>query len=433
MPIEAFVGIADFIVVASSVSSTSSVCVLKAAAAGTMNNQHHKNHDDETDTVTPVSQKAVGRETGTELASVRNLRPLYAGSNLYRAATFDDLTDDDTARLFDGSAFAASAATSTPTHQVQNKNNNNNNTREELVAVIDLRNTDEIQKGVQKRTHGSREFYTTTTTTSSSRHNATSRRRPIRFVSVPILQNVNRFWDATIATMEGRTQALGWFQTIFVGGALDRLAARHLEKGGLALLYQIMLQTAGDQLLRALTTILQILEEDEETQKKQQRQQQQQGSTDDDSSTYNNNTRRRPIIIFHCQKGKDRTGILAMLLQSILCEGNERGTIDKDIIESYAVSGNLLNEFPNTSNNNDDEQQQQQQASSSTIDWSYFRGSPAEAMRDTLQWIRQEYGSVNQYLDRISFDHEKRARLRHYCGVVAKIDDGARASENNKE
>ena len=318
------------------------------------------------------------------VSSIKNFRPIIPGSNLYRCAALDDLTEDDTERLLNGSAF------------FDDDDDNDENFSSDsapasinkgLAAVIDLRNNDEIEKGKSKRTKGSINLYDCLDSDSDD--------HDINLISIPILNNVNEFWEETINTMDSNERIIATLKTIFVGGALDRAAARHLEKGGLSLLYNIMIKTNASsiQLAKALDVCLQISEESNGT---------------------------RPII-FHCQKGKDRTGILAMLLQICLVgeeeEENEKD-IDADIIDAYALSGELLNEMPNT--NNEQQQQQQTKTSSSTIDWSYFRGSPSSAMHDTLSSIRLQYGSIEGYLDSISFGKEKRSRLRKYCSSSRK-------------
>ncbi|OEU16063.1 hypothetical protein FRACYDRAFT_238649 [Fragilariopsis cylindrus CCMP1102] len=319
------------------------------------------------------------------VSSIKNFRPIIPGSNLYRCATLDDLTEDDTERLLNGSAF----------FDDDDDDNDENfssafasaSIKKGLAAVIDLRNNDEIEKGKSKRTKGSINLYDCLDSDSDD--------HDINLISIPILNNVNEFWEETINTMDSNERIIATLKTIFVGGALDRAAARHLEKGGLSLLYNIMIKTNASsiQLAKALDACLQISEESNGT---------------------------RPII-FHCQKGKDRTGILAMLLQICLVGEEEENEKDKDadIIDAYALSGELLNEMPDTSN--EQQQQQQTKTSSSTIDWSYFRGSPSSAMHDTLGSIRQQYGSIEGYLDNISFGREKRSRLRKYCSSSRKL------------
>jgi len=169
-------------------------------------------------------------------------------------------------------------------------------------------------------------------------------------------------------------------QTVVVGGALDHAAARHLEQGGLPLLYAIMMKTGGQKLAMALEEILRV----------------------------SVSTNGGPVI-FHCQKGKDRTGVLAMLLQTCL-QKDVIDSSDADVVDAYALSGELLGELPGQSKGDDDSS-----SSTSTIDWSYFRGSPREAMIDTLAWVRGQYGSIEEYLDSISFGEAKRAELRKHC------------------
>jgi len=269
--------------------------------------------------------------------SVKNLRPVVPGSNLYRSATLDELTEEDAQELLSGSAL---------------------NDKGPLAMVIDLRNADEIIKGQNKRTQGSLLFYDSP---------------DVEFLTIPVLKDVDAFWDEAIATMDPGERIKATLQTAFQGGALDRAAARHLEKGGLPLLYQLMMKTGGRPLAMALEACLRA-------------------------------GRTGAPVIFHCQKGKDRTGVLAMLLQTCLQSGD-----DSLIVDAYALSGEFIGELPNQSKESDDS------SSSSTIDWSYFRGSPADAMKETLKWTREQYGSVEAYLDSLSFGEKKRQELRKCC------------------
>ncbi|VEU37733.1 unnamed protein product [Pseudo-nitzschia multistriata] len=179
--------------------------------------------------------------------------------------------------------------------------------------------------------------------------------------------------------MEPGERWMATLRTAVVGGALDKAAARHLERGGLPLLYSITMKTGGRPLAEALDACLEA------------------------SASSGGGP-----VVFHCQKGKDRTGILSMLLQE--CLG---GSTDRDMVESYALSGSNIGELPNQTRAGDGGDSSS--SSSSTIDWSYFRGSPASAMEDTLAWTRRNYGSVEGYLDSICFGEEKRAQLRKHC------------------
>ena len=98
-----------------------------------------------------------------DVESVKNLRPVVSGSNLYRSATLDDLTEEDAEKLLSGSAF---------------------DSENPLALVIDLRNADEIRKGKKVRTQGSKLFYDS---------------ESVEFLHVPVLENV----DATPSSWDG--------------------------------------------------------------------------------------------------------------------------------------------------------------------------------------------------------------------------------------
>jgi len=244
------------------------------------------------------------------LESVPNFRPVVEG-RLYRAASLDSLSVPDAQHLL-----------------------------EHPLTVIDLRNADEIHKGSTKRTEGAHLFYS-------------SLQQEQQLVHVPILENVDAFWDEAIGRMEPSARAAATLQTIFSnGGALDRAAARHLEQHGPSLLYTVLLPTAQERLVQALEACC---------------------CCDDKDNT----------VIFHCQKGKDRTGVLAMLLQHCL------GASDDEIIQAYAVSGDLLGGQDSSSSRDDNvDEKQKSVESSSMIDWSHFRGSPPSAMVKTLEWTK---------------------------------------------
>jgi rhodanese-related sulfurtransferase len=270
--------------------------------------------------------------------SVKNLRPVVPG-RLYRSATLDNLSPSDAELLLSGAALGSSRP---------------------LAAVIDLRNRDEIEKGAAERTNGSELFY------SSSQQ--------CQFLHIPLLQDVDGFWEEAINRMDTKDRFLATMSTIFQGGALDRAAARNLERGGHALLNTMIMTVGGDRIRTALQACL-------------------------------NESKRGPVI-FHCQKGKDRTGVVGMLIQTIMdC------SIDNDqaIISAYALSGECLGEEENYYT----EQNKINDGSNGMIDWSYFRGSPAKGMADTLEWTRASYGSVEGYLNQVAgFDASQLSGFR---------------------
>lgn len=245
-----------------------------------------------------------------EVSTVKNFRPVFADSpscRFFRCASLDQLSQEDADRLLQ--EFGSD------------------------LTLIDLRNRDEIKK--QTRTEGSLYLYDKV----ANQHH------------VPILKDVNAFWDEAIDRMDGPTKLKATLATITQAGALDRAAARLLEDEGLSMLYTVMLATASQPLRQTLQVCASA----------------------------------SGPVIFHCQKGKDRTGVVAMLLQS--CSSNEIS--DQEIVRQYALSGELLGETPGSSSRDDKER-----SSGTMLDWSKFRGSPSVAMEDTLEWIRQHYGSV---------------------------------------
>ncbi len=87
-------------------------------------------------------------------------------------------------------------------------------------------------------------------------------------------------------------------------------------------------------------------------------------------------------VLFHCAAGKDRTGILAMLILS--CAGVE----NEDILVDYQCSSTYVKEF--------------------TTDIS---GSNIHNMKKTLNWLEKEYGGAVAYLKTIGVSGETVQKL----------------------
>jgi len=103
-------------------------------------------------------------------------------------------------------------------------------------------------------------------------------------------------------------------------------------------------------------------------------------------------------VAFYCTAGKDRTGIItAILLQ--LC-----GVPEEDIVTDYSLSANVYAEMA-------DHKAMVGALSQRNLDPKTFLGAPPKVMRDTLQGIRVNYGTLENYLDIIGFNQEKRDRL----------------------
>ena len=106
-------------------------------------------------------------------------------------------------------------------------------------------------------------------------------------------------------------------------------------------------------------------------------------------------------VVFHCAKGKDRTGIVAALIESI-CEVPR-----SEIVAGYAASGALLggDDAPGVAD-------EPRPPSSGGVDWGRFRGSPAAAIEAALDWIDKNHGSPAAYLEACGVDAARQKQLR---------------------
>jgi protein tyrosine/serine phosphatase len=109
--------------------------------------------------------------------------------------------------------------------------------------------------------------------------------------------------------------------------------------------------------------------------------------------------RSRHPLIFHCTAGKDRTGMITAIILSLL------GVPDEDIVQDYMLSANVYAEM-------NDHKAMVGALSQRNLDPKTFLSAPPQVMRDTLESIREEYGSVEGYLDWIGFGPEKQKQLK---------------------
>jgi Tyrosine phosphatase family len=109
--------------------------------------------------------------------------------------------------------------------------------------------------------------------------------------------------------------------------------------------------------------------------------------------------RNRHPIAFHCTAGKDRTGIIAVIILA-LC-----GVPDEYIVEDYAMSANVYAEM-------NDHKAMVGALSQRSLDPKVFLGAHPQVMRDVLQNIRNEFGSVEGYCTWIGFGPEKQEKLK---------------------
>lgn len=110
----------------------------------------------------------------------------------------------------------------------------------------------------------------------------------------------------------------------------------------------------------------------------------------------------RHPIAFYCAAGKDRTGMIAAIVLS-LC-----GAETEDIVQDYTLSANVYAEM-------NDHQAMVGALSQRNLDPKTFLGAPASVMRDTLQAIQDDYGSVEGYCNWIGFGPGQQEQLRQAC------------------
>lgn len=101
-------------------------------------------------------------------------------------------------------------------------------------------------------------------------------------------------------------------------------------------------------------------------------------------------------VLLHCSIGKDRTGLLSMVCQSILGLPDEH--IIRNFNESSCIHEVALEKFEEFFHGN--------------VDAKLFAGCTNDDMRRTLAYLRTTYGSVSQYLDSAGFDASWRQRLK---------------------
>jgi len=98
-------------------------------------------------------------------------------------------------------------------------------------------------------------------------------------------------------------------------------------------------------------------------------------------------------LIFHCAIGKDRTGILSVVLLSVL------GVEDTTIVEDYSLSGPAMKNLIERMN------QEPETAEFVQSLPGYFWEATPESMALFLSTLEREYGSVGGYLEAQGAEH----------------------------
>jgi hypothetical protein len=105
-------------------------------------------------------------------------------------------------------------------------------------------------------------------------------------------------------------------------------------------------------------------------------------------------------VALHCNVGKDRAGVLAMLCVSML------GVADQDIIDDFTKSGCIRSLA----------EKRYIEIFKGQADPVRFADASPETMVHTLEYLRGKYGSIEKYLDSADFDETWRAR---FCRVAS--------------
>lgn len=104
-------------------------------------------------------------------------------------------------------------------------------------------------------------------------------------------------------------------------------------------------------------------------------------------------------VLFHCTGGKDRTGVVAVLLLALA------GVNETDIVADYAVTEDLMKEiFP---------LQVVEMESMGLVVPPYVMQSPPENMTRALAYMRKNYGTAERYLRHIGCSEKEIEGLRH--------------------
>ena len=226
-----------------------------------------------------------------------------------------------------------------------------------LGRVIDLRNEDEIGKGRANRTAAATDFYRSIAAEEL-------------LINRPLLGDITGFWGA-VAEQAPPLPVFPKIAMLWSSRPLDEALSRALEDGGLAMLYTCILASAPEEVGRAVDDVI--------------------ASAVDKGEA----------VVFHCAKGKDRTGLVAALVESVC------GVPRSEIVAGYAASGALLggDDAPGVAD-------EPRPPSSGGVDWGRFRGSPAAAIEAALDWIDKNHGSPAAYLEACGVDAARQKQLR---------------------
>ena len=233
--------------------------------------------------------------------------------------------------------------------------------RAKIRTIIDLRNSDEIEKAASEATPVSALFraaYDSGAPVGPGRL-ASEGSGVLRRIHVPLYEDVDGFFDEIEKRLSPGKKAEALMYKAFNTEKYNKVLYDEVSRGKQQLLYSAMLKSNAAVGGRALALAA---------------------------------DRREGAVLIHCAKGKDRTGVLSALLQ------HAAGDDLEDIADAYAASEALLAEdaaAPAADKN-------------AGVDWSALRGSPPEAILRTFDWIKEEYTVIDLFLESIDCGNDWR-------------------------
>mmetsp|Transcript_8425 Transcript_8425/g.20267 ORF Transcript_8425/g.20267 Transcript_8425/m.20267 type:complete len:287 (+) Transcript_8425:45-905(+) len=269
---------------------------------------------------------------------IENFRQAAGLGNVFRSASTDVLGETDISQLEGADKFVA----------------------QKPGLILDLRSKNEINEQLAQKWTAEQGIQMT----ESDSYSATEKRRTAVQITVLSMDFVDKQWfDSTELQKAAELQP----------EELEGLRIEKLNERGLFGLNQLILESGRVGLCKALMIITRRFE----------------ANADD-------------VILIECLLGKDRTGMLVMLLQS-LTEFS-----DDIIVNDYNASDNTSSYFGSEA-----AATALGERNYGKLDRKLFSGATKEAMVSTLDYLRQKYGSISPgYLDHIGFNHMWRRRLR---------------------
>ena len=207
-----------------------------------------------------------------------------------------------------------------------------------------------------------------------SNHGLSVLRRPLLFP--------DRVWRDVEKNEISRPALAGaLLRSVVDGAAVTKALYGALEERGLGGLYRVVLRTAPGELAGTVNEVLEAVDCGRG-------------------------------VLFHCQKGKDRTGLVAAALQVLWGEDEER------IVEEYALSEAALLRDEGLYEAARPARPARPAAGKASgkaeLDWGKFEGSPPGAMRETLEYMKESSsdGTTQGFLFDCGVSEELAARFR---------------------